>query len=586
MSLGFRGKFFLASMALIILTVGVSATWLESNLRSWLESRTESELQRYTRALGQAISLYSGPWDTEALDPFVKRAAQGSGFRLTLIGDDGTVLGESELAGEALERMDKHDTRPEVQSARLQGEGSARRFSDTLGYTMLYVALAIERGDSRPVIRAAVRLKDAEEITERLRKFLLVSTALWLLVAFLLSGLAAHLMAKALKELVDAARDLAEGRIPARLGKSRQDEFGALATYMDRLASELQGQVERVVGTRDRFAAVLEVIDAAVIALDERRRVTMLNPAAVALLELPSDPLGRPLSELLRVPSLHELLDRAEGVGSEFEEIELGYEVPRQVLARVAPFRASQGSVLVLHDVSRLRHLETVRRDFVANVSHELRTPLSIILANTEMLLDGALEDEVAARKFLESMHRSARRLTALVSDLLDLSRLEGGQYTRPSESVHLAALVSSIFESLSAMASDKGLRLSHTVPEDFTLEADPTALEQVVFNLVENAFKYSEQGGEVSVNVEQGVERTRVEVVDDGPGVPESHRSRLFERFYRVDPGRSRDQGGTGLGLAIVKHLVTSMGGSVGMTSSESGGALFWFELPSEPSR
>ncbi|MGB0589775.1 MAG: ATP-binding protein [Myxococcota bacterium] len=582
MRLGVRSKLFFASVALIVLAGGVSTVWLETNLRSWLDTRTEDELVRYTRSLSETLRVHETELTSVELDAHLERLGEVSGFRVTFIDAEGTVLGDSQVPFEALSTMDKHDTRPEVVAALADGVGRARRYSQTIGRDMLYVAVAVEPvGDRASVVRVAMSLSETYEVTRRLRTFLLFAGGLGLLLALLMSGLAAHLMARALKALVGAAEDLAEGRTPPRFDTIRRDELGTLATYMDRLASELQGQVERVVGSRDRFAAVLEAIDAAVIALDDRRRVTMVNAAAEALLELPPEPIGRPLDELIRVPALHALLDRTAGFSTGFEEIELGFDVPRYMLARVAPFRTSEGAVLVLHDVSRLRHLETVRRDFVANVSHELRTPLSIILANTELLLDGALEDEAAARKFLASMHRSARRLTALVSDLLDLSRIEGGSHTLSPEAVVVADVVSNVFESVRGLTTEKGISVNHTVADDVIMMADPAALEQVILNFVDNALKYTEPGGSIEVRTTQGERRVRLEVIDDGPGVAESHRQRLFERFYRVDPGRSRDQGGTGLGLAIVKHLVNSMGGDVGMTSSESGGALFWFDLP-----
>jgi two-component system phosphate regulon sensor histidine kinase PhoR len=574
-----RSKLFLAYFALIVTVGAVSLAWLQPELKDWIEERVEADLERHARALRVHIGQLGGR-SLESFDAITDSLGDATGVRVTLIGDAGRVLGDSQVATVDLEGLDPHDRRPEIVEALAAPYGSARRYSQTLDTDMLYVALAMNAPGPVRFVRVALDLKDVAQVTEGLRALFAATVVLGLFLALLMSALAAHLITRVLQRLVKSAEDLAEGRVPSRRGGVRHDELGKLANYMDRLAADLEGQVERAINARDRFAAVLEAIDAAVIALDERRRVTMLNSAAEVLLELPSDPVGRPLSELLRVPAIHALFDNKEGVSAGFEEIELGYDVPRQVLARVAPFKASEGAVLVLHDVSRLRHLETVRRDFVANVSHELRTPLAIILANTEMLLDGALEDEHAARRFLESMHRSARRLTALVSDLLDLSRLEGGQYTRPSEVVVLADIVANVFEALGAVVEEKGAHISHAVPASLRVEADPVALEQVVFNLVDNALKYSGEGGSVTLGVREDAERVRVEVIDDGPGVPESHRFRLFERFYRVDPGRSREQGGTGLGLAIVKHLITSMGGRVGMTASESGGALFWFEL------
>jgi two-component system phosphate regulon sensor histidine kinase PhoR len=254
---------------------------------------------------------------------------------------------------------------------------------------------------------------------------------------------------------------------------------------------------------------------------------------------------------------------------------------PRTVFARAASQRTTEGCVLVLHDITELQQLERVRQTFVANVSHELRTPLSVIRANTEALLDGALDDPDAAREFLSATGRHADRLTRLVTDLLDLSRIEAGQLGLQPRAFSVLPLVEQVLSSMAAVAAERQISLEARVPQLVDVIADVSALEQVLLNLVDNAIKYGRAGGSVWVTAVQLDGTAQIQVKDDGPGIDPAHHERLFERFYRVDVGRSRDVGGTGLGLAIVKHLVTGMGGTISVRSREPEGTVFSVQLP-----
>jgi two-component system phosphate regulon sensor histidine kinase PhoR len=244
----------------------------------------------------------------------------------------------------------------------------------------------------------------------------------------------------------------------------------------------------------------------------------------------------------------------------------------------------SAGTVIVLRDVTEMRHLETIRKDFVANVSHELRTPVSVIRANAETLLGGALEHETKGPQFVQAILRSSERLSTLIADLLDLSRIEAGKYHLEIQSVEVDEAIRHAVEAISSTAQSR--RVSHDLSRSAQLHvmADPMALEQVLLNILDNAVKYTKDGGQVQVRAMEHRSGVRFEVEDDGPGIPPQHRMRIFERFYRLDPGRSRELGGTGLGLSIVKHLVESMGGTVGVEPASPHGSVFWFVLPRDP--
>lgn len=332
---------------------------------------------------------------------------------------------------------------------------------------------------------------------------------------------------------------------------------------------------------RAHFQAVLEGLDEGVLALNAEGHVTHVNTVALTLLELKEPPLGRTLHETIRVPALHEVVEDVRPDSPVTVEFDMPVAPPRRLLARVTRHGETDGITAVFHDLTELRQVEAVRKDFVANVSHELRTPVSIILANTETLLDGALDDKEHAEVFLAGLRRNAERLSSLISDLLVISRLDAGQYTLELGAVNVATIIRRAVNAMSAAAKKRELRLSAQL-EDTELQAnaDEEAFQKVLFNLLDNAVKYTERGGEIVVSAVPVGSRVRLEVRDTGPGIEPGLRPRIFERFYRIDPGRSREMGGTGLGLSIVKNLTESMGGAVGVEAAVPRGTVFWVSL------
>jgi two-component system, OmpR family, phosphate regulon sensor histidine kinase PhoR len=305
-------------------------------------------------------------------------------------------------------------------------------------------------------------------------------------------------------------------------------------------------------------------------------------------LGLAASPVGHVLIEVLRVPALAELMERVHRERGAPAESELSLPPSRQVLARAAPVKSTGGTILVMLDITEMRRLEKVRRDFVANVSHELRTPVSVIQANAETLLDGALTHPTRGPEFLSAILRNAQRLARLVSDLLDLSRIESGHFTLEIQPTQVASAVNRAVESIRGLAARKRLTVDASIETNLEVLADSSAFDQILTNLIVNAVKYTPEDGHVEIRAERasaallGGESTIViDVCDDGAGIEPRHRLRIFERFYRVDPGRSRDMGGTGLGLSIVKHLVGAMRGEVGVTESPTGGSVFRVILP-----
>jgi two-component system phosphate regulon sensor histidine kinase PhoR len=336
---------------------------------------------------------------------------------------------------------------------------------------------------------------------------------------------------------------------------------------------------------RDLLGSILETMQEGVLLLNERDEIVLVNPSLRSALLLQADVVGRKLSHALRRAELDELVAEARSSQeSSNDELAVGGLKPRRLLVRVTPMRTPAGAMLlVFFDVTEMRRLESMRRDFVANVSHELRTPVTAISSAAETLLGGALQDASAAATFVSIIERNSERLRLLVEDLLDLSRIESREYKLERQPLRLSELVERSLALLRERAQ-KGrvrtdLEIADAVPD---VRADQRAFEQVLLNLLDNSIKYCPPGSRVVVRAEPvGGERVRIAIVDTGPGIAERDLPRLFERFYRVDAGRSRDMGGTGLGLSIVKHLVEAMGGEVGVESRIGFGSTFWFTLP-----
>ncbi|GMV40712.1 MAG: hypothetical protein AMXMBFR64_24280 [Myxococcales bacterium] len=578
MSLGIRGRLFVISTVLLLVVLLGGGALLEGELRGWVHGRLEAELER--QAVGVRSLLIHRPIDTASLGAILRDLTAESATRLTIMDGNGRVIADSSVDDREVPHLPSHAGRPEVDQALAQGRGAARRESATVGRDLLYVAIGWDAPEGRRVIRAARPLADEEEAVASLRRALVVAAAAAVVLATFMSWIASHLTLRTVRALVETARTIARargGRVPYVEG-----ELAGLARPIDALGRELEEVVDALARERNLTEAVLDGMSEAVIALDADLHVQHVNPSAVALLGARSSPVGRSLLELIRLPALQELATRSLESGSASVEVTLPGDGQRRVLARGTALGDRAGVVLVLHDVTELRRLETVRRDFVANVSHELRTPLSVIRANAETLLDGAMEDPARGRKFADGILRHADRLSLLVSDLLDISRIEAGRVTLELAPVPVARVVAAATGAVGQAAARKDIVLANEVHPSLEALADARGLEQVLINLLDNAVKYTPAGGHAVVRAaSEGPGRILIEVEDDGPGIEPRHRARIFERFYRVDPGRSRDMGGTGLGLSIVKHMVEAMGGRVGVRPGPERGSIFWVSLP-----
>jgi len=398
--------------------------------------------------------------------------------------------------------------------------------------------------------------------------------------AFLALGLARWL-GEPLEDMERTAQRLARGELGERVRSGRKDAVGSLGRAIDGMADQLAERIESVHAETARLRTIVDAMVEAVLVTDDRGTIVMSNAALDALVG--RDPRGSTVIEALRSPELGDAVDRAAHGEATHVSFELRTARGDRVLsAQVAALPKGAGVITVVHDVTDVRRADSVRRDFAANASHELRTPLTSIRGFAETLLDGAIEDPKIARRFVQNIADNAVRLQRLVDDLLELSRAESVEVALDLEPVSALEIASRVVRSLEGRASDKGTAVTVVgSKDDAWCLAEPRALDHVLMNLVENAIKYTPPGTHVEVRVEPAEDRLRILVKDDGPGIAAHHLPRIFERFYRVDPGRSREQGGTGLGLSIVKHLATRMEGDVTVESRLGAGTTFTLTLP-----
>ncbi len=587
MRLGIRGKLILISMGVIAVALLISDVVLTTALDRTMTAQARGDLMIRTEMAEREATRQAETTPVVAQgtsQPLANELRKRAKARVTIIALDGVVLGDSSLGSEEVLRVENHLERPEVREALAQGKGSSVRYSNTIGQRMMYVAVPFHRqGQIAGVVRMALPLSQADQAVAKLRMLLLGASLLALVLAGLVSTLATRRISRTLRQLAESAERMVEGDLKERTRTPGHDEIATLGKNLDRLAEHLSSALRQLKTERDLLGGILAGMQEGVLVVDQDARVIHANPALRGMLLLGSECLGKPLLEVIRNAELLEILRQGQQTDSVTSgEIELAGIKPRRLMAHVSPLQDEPGNLLVvLVDVTQLRQLESIRKDFVANASHELRTPVASMRSAAETLR-GAMADPEAALSFLEIIERNAGRLHQLVEDLLDLSRIESREFRLRLEPLDMGAFGELMTKSYSRLAQDKDIRLGVDIQVRgaFAL-ADRRAMEQVMGNLLDNAIKYCPRGASVQVRTEIQGDKIRMTVSDTGPGIPPQHLPRLFERFYRVDAGRSRELGGTGLGLAIVKHLVEAMGGTVSVESEAGLGAVFSFTLP-----
>jgi len=531
----------------------------------------------------EARALVSRRAPPAEIRAFAFRAARSTASRITLIAADGRVLADSEVAVEDLPRVENHAARPEVRAALAGGIGRDRRTSATIGAPLLYAALPIVDG-GRPigVIRVALPLAAVTSSYAEIHRVMLAGGVVALVVACGIGLFVARRVTKPVVQMQAIARRMSEGDFTVRAPIRSPDEIGSLGRALNGLAARLREKIHDLGHEQAKATAILDGMIEGVIAVDGRDIILLMNERARSMFGLDATRgEGKPFLEVIRNTELHEVFreSRTAGEGSvSHRELRLASPVERRVQVNAVPLRLAAdevGVVMVLHDVTELRRLEQVRTEFVANVSHELRTPLTAIQGYLETLLAGALEERENARRFLEIVFRHTERLGRLLNDLTDLSNIELGRVSLKLAPTRLDEVVDAVLAIMGPKATSGRVTLRSRLPADLPpVLADRDRLVQIVINLVDNAVKYTPEGGRVTVQAQKPADgQVEVEVADTGIGIPPVDLPRITERFYRVDKARSRELGGTGLGLAIVKHLVFAHGGQLRIESEPGRG-------------
>ena len=580
-------------VALILLTMLGLTLYISGHIRKARLEDLEVQLLTDARLLADSARplLVAGQED-EALDALARHWAALVEARMTIIGVDGTVLGESH---EDRTEMDNHLLRPEVQQALAVGQGSSIRFSRTVGYKMMYAALPVtSEGQVVGIVRVALPLREIEASVSQARQIVLTAALITALLAVLLALLIAERSVRPISRLTEVAERMADGDLGARLLPTSRDEMRQLTLAFNYMADQLDEKMTNLAEEQSRLTAVLEYMADGVLITDAGGQVQLINRAAAQLLGTTREAaLGRSFVQVVRD---HRLVEVWEGCRARSEEQITAVELERLRLflrVIVTPLQdpGRQDWLVILQDLTEIRRLDTMRRDFVSNISHELRTPLASLKALMDTLRDGALDDPLAAQRFLDRIETEVDALTQMVQELLELSRIESRQVPLRLVPTAVTEVVTPPVERLQPQAERAGLSLAIDLPPDLPrVLADAERGQQVVTNLVHNAIKFTQPGGQVTVRAyvavdggqsaaaDAGRPEVVIEVADTGVGIPIDDLPRIFERFYKAD--RARSGGGTGLGLAIAKHIVQGHGGRIWADSVEGRGSTFYFSL------
>ena len=581
---------FLPFLAVVVVSLVLVTAYTSRSLRGFFYEQTAADLADRARLMREEIAPLLTSGDGAAIQTYCRDMGMAANVRVTVIRPDGVVAGDSQ---ERPDRMDNHGARPEILAALGGQVGQAVRYSATLGHQRMYVALPVETGALAGVVRTSHSLASIDRALTVVQQRIALGGLLLALAAAAVSYGMARRISGPLRQMKTVAERYAAGDLDARLATiPDSEEVGALAEALTAMGRQLADRIGTIENQRNEQQAVLGSMVESVIAIDGDETIIGINDAGRRLLDVGAAAEGHALPEVVRNPDLIDLARAALAGGEPVEgEIVLRQPDDRHLQVHATGLRSQDGrrlgALLVLNDVTRMRRLESVRRDFVANVSHELRTPITSIKGFLETLRDDPPADPEAAARFLAIVARQADRLQAIVDDLMMLSRLEqnGAAQALNREDIGLRELLEEAATVCRARAGADAPEVRIDCAADLRLRANPALLEQAVINLLDNALKYSGATEPVVAAGRREDGRVVISVTDRGRGIGPAHLPRIFERFYRVDRARSRDLGGTGLGLAIVKHIAQAHGGEVTVASTPGEGSTFTIVLPAAPS-
>ncbi|MDO9041986.1 MAG: ATP-binding protein [Desulfocapsaceae bacterium] len=581
------------SQLLIAFAALLAFTWYgTSSIRSFQLSETAASLEARSHLAAGSVLFYLEHDDLAGLETFCREAGKKSSTRLTVISSAGKILADSD---EDPARMENHNDRPEIIAALSGKVVSSLRFSQTLQQNLMYVAIPLEdQGHRRGVLRAAIPVTAIDKALSAIYQKIIWGCVVVALFAALVAWFIARRISKPLEQMKLGAERFSRGDFTGRMREEGAEEVATLARALNEMATQLDGRIQTIVSQHSQLQAVFASMVEGVITVDTEERILEVNQAGAQLLNVDPEKI-KGKSILLAVRNIHlqnfvkNALACAVPMEGEFSSRMGADGKEKYFYAHGARLQDSQGRItgalIVINDVTNLRRLESIRRDFVANVSHELKTPITSIEGFAETLLDGALDEPESARRFVEIIGKQASRLHAIVEDLLALSRVE--QEAKREEIVlqelPIAEVLQSAIQACSSRAEKENMAISLACAPTITARINPALFEQAVVNLLDNAVKYSGKGSSIRVETEKHPDEVLIRVCDNGVGIASQDISRIFERFYRVDKARSAKLGGTGLGLSIVKHIVQAHHGHISVESSPGKGSIFTLHLPVE---
>ena len=574
--------------SLIVLILTAAYFYLNTHLKTYAETRIQDNLRKdlllNKNLLDNELSQKINSAD---MDDLANRIGQSLGVRATIINPEGIVIGDSEVGKEALPKLENHITRAEVQDAIQKGFGQSNRFSTSIRKNMLYMAAPLGKSKIIGILRLAIPLSDIELVESKMFKTISVAIIFAIFATLIASFFVSIMISRPLYEMSAIAKRLAMGDFSRKAIVHANDETGDLAKALNDMADEINAKVKNISSEKAKLETILSSMFEGIMLTNERGEILLLNPSIRKLFFIDSSPEGRKPLEVIRNNAIQEIVDRVLHENREVITQEVSISIPEQktIMINGVPVvkdNVIEGAVFVFHDITELKRLEEIRKDFVANVSHELRTPISSIKGYAETLLDGKVDNEDTVKEFLSIIYQDSNRLANLIDDLLDLSKIESGKMKLEFEPLEILPIVNRCVNVLGKSAKDKSLSVKLDIPTNLLkILGDHKRLSQVFLNLLDNAIKYTPEGGSITVNATSKEKIVQVDISDTGIGISEKDLPRIFERFYRVDKARSRDLGGTGLGLSIVKHIIQAHNGQVWVQSTLGQGSTFSFTIP-----
>ncbi|OGC76053.1 MAG: hypothetical protein A2Z27_05700 [candidate division Zixibacteria bacterium RBG_16_50_21] len=580
----FGGIFTVCLLGLVLVGLLISRL-TEKLLLQQIEESLKSETQLISNQLQQQplVSAEMG-----RIDSLTDQLAEKVTARVTIISADGQVLGDSYKSGQELLQLENHLHRPEVQEALRSRFGKNVRFSTTARMKMFYLAFPIrQKGEIKGFARLALPLTQLAKQQTQITKAVGIAILITLVLSLTLSLFLAGRLTRPLKNMTESARRIAQGDFQMKIKLRTQDEVSELAHYFNQMVQQLEITVTELMNEKSQLDSIVSNLKEGVLALNSKGEILIANESVKEMFGWHSPVFGRRYVEIIRHPFLNGLIKKAMlEKKNQSSEIDTGFPQEKVLLTEILTLDTQSvdqvSVILVFFDITRLKRLEKIRKDFVANASHELRTPLTSIKGYVEALQDGALNEADRAKNFLNIVQRQADRMGKIIADLLLLSQIEAEDYRLKAEEFSLKELINEIATQFRKSAEDKSqkIEVKFTATND-NIQADRDKLTQVLVNLIDNAIKYTGNGGLIQITAEERAGKMIVSVKDNGIGIPSTEVPRIFERFYTVDKARSRELGGTGLGLSIVKHIVEVHGGEVWVESELGKGSIFYFSLP-----